>query len=121
MIRLNDIEAKINRIILVKGKVTATAAGDELEDELRILEAELLEDWDEAATLDYLNGFGKKVPADILFEQLISGARDALLRFQNSVKSAENEARRAWLEELASSKKVMWQLITIGSQSWKVC
>jgi hypothetical protein len=76
-----------------------------MEDELRILEAELLEDWDEAATLDYLNGFGKKVPADIFFEQLISGSRDALLRFQNSVKFSENEARRAWLEELAELKK----------------
>jgi len=57
------------------------------------------------ATLDYLNGFGKKVLADLFFEQLISGSRDALLRFQNSVKFSENEARRAWLEELAELKK----------------
>jgi hypothetical protein len=105
LIKLNDIEAKINRIILIKGKVTATVAGEEMEDELRNLEAELLEDWDEVATLDYLNGFGKKVPADIFFEQLISGSRDALLQFQNSVKFSENEARRAWLEELAELKK----------------
>ncbi len=42
--KLNNIEAKINQIILLKGKVNVTAAGEELVDELWILEAELLED-----------------------------------------------------------------------------
>jgi hypothetical protein len=103
--KLNNIESKINRIILLKGKLAVTDTVVEVEDELLVLEAELLEDWDEAATLDYLNGFGKKVLADVFFEHLISGSRDALLSFQNSVRFSENEARRAWLEELAELKK----------------
>jgi hypothetical protein len=103
--KFNNIEAKINQIILLKGKVNVTAAGEELVDKLRILEAELLEDWEEAATLDYFDDFRKKVPGDIFFEHLISGSRDALLSFQNAVKHSENEARRTWLEELAELKK----------------
>jgi hypothetical protein len=103
--KLNIIESKINRIVLLKGKLAVTDSVVEVEDELLVLEAELLEDCDDAASLDYLTGFGKKVPADVFFEHLISGSRDALLSFQNSVRFSENEARRAWLEELAELKK----------------
>jgi hypothetical protein len=103
--KLNSIESKINRIVLLKGKLAVTDNVVEVDDELLVLEAELLEDWDDAASLDYLTGFGKKVPAYVFFEHLISGSRDALLSFQNSVRFSENEARRAWLEELAELKK----------------
>jgi hypothetical protein len=58
--KLNSIESKINRIVLLKGKLAVTDTVVEVEDELLVLEAELLEDWDEAASLDYLNGFGKR-------------------------------------------------------------
>ncbi len=74
-------------------------------DELRALEAELLEDWEEAASLDYLNSFDKKVPADIFFEKLIAGLREALLGLQNALRIADNESMRLWQMELANLKK----------------
>jgi exonuclease III len=103
--RMSNIENKINRIILIKGQRMLGELQPALEDELLDLEAGLLEDWEEAATLDYLQSFDKKVPADIFFENLLAGSRDALFGLQNALKAAEKESLRQWLSELANLKK----------------
>ncbi len=74
-------------------------------DELVELEADIQEAWLEAAPLDYLRGFDSQVPADIFFENLISGTKDALLCLQSAVLQAENRLRKAWISELATLKK----------------
>jgi hypothetical protein len=67
LVILNSIEFKINRIILIKGRMAVSGASEVLEEELRVLEADLLEDWGAAASIDYLRTFIKKVPADVFF------------------------------------------------------
>jgi exonuclease III len=57
---LNNIEVKINQIILVKRKLAVARTREVLEKELRELKANLREDWDAAAPLEYLLSFNKK-------------------------------------------------------------
>ena len=103
--RMSRIENKINRIIVIKGRLLTEELHPLLEDELRELEAGLLEDWEEAASLDYLHSFDKKVPADIFFEKLITGSREALLGLQHALRCAEKESMSSWQVELANLKK----------------
>jgi hypothetical protein len=105
LVMLNSIESKINRTILIKGRMAVSGASEVLEEELRVLEADLLEDWGVAASIDYLRTFIKKVPADVFFEALITGSREALLGLQVSINFADTEARKSWLTELAELKK----------------
>ncbi len=105
MTLLNHIENKINRIICIKGLSLVGNLGLEVLTELQELEASILEDWMDVAPIEYLRGFDSQVPADVFFENLITGTRDALYSFQSAVHRAETEQRKTWLADLAALKK----------------
>ncbi len=73
-------------------------------DEIRILEADILESWDETASLDYIRDFNRQVPPDEFFETLIEDVRKAALKLQSKVNSSENAKIKDWTKLLIRLK-----------------
>jgi hypothetical protein len=73
-------------------------------DEIRILEADILESWEETATLDYIRDFDRQVPPDEFFENLIRNVRCAALKLQAKINSSENAKIRVWTKLLLRLK-----------------
>ncbi len=83
--KIIHIEDSINRILSIQGEETVRDLNPEEMDEIRILEADVLESWEETAALDYIREFDRQVKPDEFFENLIRDVRSAALNYNQKL------------------------------------
>ena len=102
--KLNVIFEKINRLLFLRGLVTAREGTREEQAEMVDLAASLVELWEDAASTDYLYSFERQVEPDAFFEELILNVKKIMVNFQIYVKTAESTAKKNWTRELLALK-----------------
>jgi hypothetical protein len=102
--KIKHIEDCVNPILSIQGEVKVRDLLPEETDEIRILEADILESWDKTASLDYIRDFNRQVPPDELFETLIEDVRKAALKLQSKDNSSENAKFKGWTKLLIRLK-----------------
>jgi hypothetical protein len=102
--KIQIIERKINRIVVLQGTEYSRDLTDAEREELTVLQADLPEDWLEAATLDYIRSFDRQVTPCDLFESLLTNTKRSMLTLQKNIKTAESSAKKLWTSELANLK-----------------
>jgi len=85
--KIQIIERKINRIVVLQGMAYSRDLTDAEEEELTVLQADLPEDWLEAATLDYSRSFDRQVTPCDFFESLLTNTKRSMLTLQKNKNS----------------------------------
>jgi hypothetical protein len=80
--KLQKIDKKINRIVFLQGTAYSRDLLDSEEEELTVLQADLPEDWLEAATLDYIRSFDRQATSCDFFESLLTNTKRGMLTLQ---------------------------------------
>ncbi len=102
--KLNLIETKINRIVILQGMAYARDLLDGEQEELNNVLGTIPTDWLEAAPLDYIRSFERQVTSCEFFESLLDNSRRSMLTLQKNVKTAESAAKKSWTKELVGLK-----------------
>jgi hypothetical protein len=102
--RLLGISQIINQICFLQGEAGTRDLTEAELDRLRILNAALSTQWEDAATLEYLRSFERQVDPDIFFENILRESRSTMIRFQNHLKEAESASKKMWTEEVIRLK-----------------
>jgi len=73
---------------------------------MAVLEADIIEDWQDVSPLDYIQSFDRQVSACDFFEILLDYTRRAMLTFQKNLKTSESLAKKQWTSELVQLKSL---------------
>jgi hypothetical protein len=68
---------------------------------MRVLDAEVAEDWEEVMPLDELEEWERQVTDDFFFEQLLLNTRSDLMALQQFLAVSENRQVREWAAKVA--------------------
>jgi exonuclease III len=100
--KIKNIKDKVNAIILLEVTGLARDLTDDEADRMRVLGAEVAEDWEEVMPLDELEEWERQVTDDFFFEQLLLNTRSDLMALQQFLAASEKKQVREWATKVAN-------------------